>query len=249
MAIPVSGDVGDPHFDYGAVIRKAIGSALTRIVTAPFRALASLFGGKEDEEDVGTVRFQPGSAGLSPPQREQLGKIAAALKQRPALKLVVHGPYDPQRDADAVKRLAARRDLATAMGVTLKEREDPGPVAYSDRRTQRALERLVSQRAGDKAVDEVQKECTKRAQDAKADAAEERRLCGEAMFDRLVAAESAPETALQALAQSRAQAIQNLLVKAGVDAARIAIGDVRAESGKRSTVETKLELEAAKKSS
>jgi uncharacterized protein involved in outer membrane biogenesis/outer membrane protein OmpA-like peptidoglycan-associated protein len=250
MAIPVSGDVGDPHFDYGAVIRKAIGSALTRIVTAPFRALASLFGGsKAEEEELGTVRFQPGSAGLSPPQREHLNKVASALKQRPQLKLVVHGPYDPQRDADAMKRLTARRDLATAMGETLKDREDPGPVAYTDRRTQRVIERLLSQRAGDKTVDEVKQECTKRAQAAKADGSEERRLCAEAMFERLVAAQPAPDAAVQALAQSRAQAIQGFLVKAGVDAARITIGEVRTDTDKRATVNTKLELEAAKAAS
>src|SRR4029077_9127129 len=44
LGLPVSGNLDDPQFNYGAVIWKAVGTLLTRIVTAPFRALGSLFG-------------------------------------------------------------------------------------------------------------------------------------------------------------------------------------------------------------
>src|SRR5690606_31915397 len=102
MEIPVSGDVGDPKFDYGQVIRNAIGSALRSIVSAPFRALASLFGGR-DVEEVRRVLFDPGSDRLLPAEQEKLEEIAKALQARPELRLVVHGPYDPVQDARALR--------------------------------------------------------------------------------------------------------------------------------------------------
>jgi hypothetical protein len=39
------GRPGDPQFSYGAIIWKAIGALITKIVTAPFRALGAMLGG------------------------------------------------------------------------------------------------------------------------------------------------------------------------------------------------------------
>ena len=50
IGLPVSGDLDDPQFDYGAVIGKAVGNLLGGIVTAPFRALGALFGGSGDKQ-------------------------------------------------------------------------------------------------------------------------------------------------------------------------------------------------------
>ncbi|MEO8655933.1 MAG: DUF748 domain-containing protein, partial [Ramlibacter sp.] len=41
LGVPISGNLDDPQFSYGAIIWKAIGNLLTRIVTAPFRALGA----------------------------------------------------------------------------------------------------------------------------------------------------------------------------------------------------------------
>ncbi|MEE3627719.1 DUF748 domain-containing protein [Nitrospirillum sp. BR 11752] len=43
--LPVSGNINDPRFDIGSVIRAAAADLLTNLVTAPFRALAALFDG------------------------------------------------------------------------------------------------------------------------------------------------------------------------------------------------------------
>jgi uncharacterized protein involved in outer membrane biogenesis len=45
LGLPVSGSLDDPQFSYGQIVWKAIGNILTKIVTAPFRALGALFGG------------------------------------------------------------------------------------------------------------------------------------------------------------------------------------------------------------
>jgi hypothetical protein len=50
IGLSVSGNLADPQFDIGAIVWKALGSLLGRIVTAPFRALASLFGGGESDQ-------------------------------------------------------------------------------------------------------------------------------------------------------------------------------------------------------
>jgi hypothetical protein len=70
LGLPVSGSLDDPQFSYGAVIWKAVVNVLTRIVTAPFRALGALFGG--DGAKLEAIDFDPGSAAILPPEREKL---------------------------------------------------------------------------------------------------------------------------------------------------------------------------------
>ena len=70
LGLPVSGNMNDPQFSYGAIIWKAISNVLTKIVTAPFRALGSLFG--ISGEKLEAIDFDPGSDRLLPPEREKL---------------------------------------------------------------------------------------------------------------------------------------------------------------------------------
>ena len=144
--MPVRGDLDNPKFEYWALIWDAIGNVLRRIVTAPFRFIAGALGGSADE-DLQSVAFDPGSARLMPTEREQLQKISEALKGRQQLKLVIHGSYDPQRDARALRELLLRRDLAAELGIKLQPDEDPGPAALGSPDTQRALEKMLSARA------------------------------------------------------------------------------------------------------
>lgn len=226
MAVPVTGDVGSPKFDYGALIGNAIGTALKRIVTAPFRALASLFGGGSADE-LSKVRFSPGSARLFPPQREALQKVAKALQERPQLKVVIHGAYDPKRDAERLRLAPVRRDLAAAMGTRLAPGEDPGPIPYSDPETQRVIEKLFVARAGRDALRAFADDYA-RLHGGKAPAeGDQRRAYYEALFDKLVELYPLPDTALQQLAGERSQAIGAFLQESGVDASRIETGALR----------------------
>ncbi|MGZ8231494.1 MAG: DUF748 domain-containing protein, partial [Burkholderiales bacterium] len=252
LEIPVSGNVGNPEFDYGKVIRTAIGNAIVRIVTAPFRALAGLFG-KRNVDEVRTVRFAPGSDSITPAQGEQLDALAKALKERPQLKLVVKGPYDPARDARQLKLREARLELASALRAKLNPGEDPGPIAYGRADTQRALETLLTQRSGPDAMAELEKAFAKRTgrQPDRVNPLLGRLGRGskdtefyEAVFERLVETQPLPDTALRVLAGNRAQAIVDTLVKAGVDRARVQSGGItqtKSESGKGITTELALE--------
>jgi hypothetical protein len=118
LDVPVRGDINDPEFKYGAVVRKALVNLLTKIVTAPFALLGKLVGAEADELEY--LLFEPGRADLSPPEVEKAGKIAEALGLRPQLALQIGGVYAPDSDAAALKaervdgmieeRIAAAKD-------------------------------------------------------------------------------------------------------------------------------------------
>ena len=253
LAVPVRGDVDNPKFEYGALIRDAIANVLKRIVTAPFRFIAGLFGGKGDE-DLQSVVFDPGSARLMPPVREQLQKVAQAVKERRQLKLVVHGTYAAQRDARALRDNAVRRALLQALEVKLQPGEDPGPIAYDAVDTQRALEKLLSARAGEDAVDRFAAEYTKttgkEARRVNPVLAVFRRGRGdrafyEALFERLVQIEPLPATVLADLAAQRARAIADFIAQTGIESGRIEVGKTQTVEDRSKPIAAKLALEAA----
>ena len=135
VAVLIQGNVGQPTFDYRHLIREAIGNLIRRVVSAPFRALG-LFGGDDEVAASSSRRGAPGSG-----RRSGRSSTSGARSERAReLKLVIRGPFDPERDGEAVRSNGVRRDVAQALGVKLEGREDPGPIAYSDAATQRALE-------------------------------------------------------------------------------------------------------------
>lgn len=146
LGLPVSGSLNDPQFSYGALVWKALGNIVTKAVTAPFRALGNLFGGG-GSEDVGSLSFEAGQSTLSPPQKEQLQKLAQALVKRPALQLTVNGTWS-EADKKALQAAQLRRAVADAQGEKLGPQEDPGPMALQNPSTQKALESLFEKRFG-----------------------------------------------------------------------------------------------------
>jgi hypothetical protein len=250
LAVPVHGEVGRPDFDYGKVIRRAIANAIGRIVSAPFRLIAGLFSGGNGESDLGTVQFEPGRSRVRPPQREELARIAEALAKRPQLDLVVPEPYDPQRDGQALRAATVRRELAQALGVDLTSGEAPDLVAFGDAPTGRALEALLASRVGEAGVRAFQRlyERETPATPAGSGAAPKPALSAyhKAMFERLVEIEPLPGAALRELAGSRADAIIDALVEAGVDRTRLATGAVSEVEAREDAIPAELALEAAR---
>jgi hypothetical protein len=251
VAIPIEGDLDNPRFDYRRLVREALANLVTRVVTAPFRFLQGLGGGGAELE---AVHFEPGRAALAPPERETLDRVAKALVERPQFKLVVHGPYDPERDGEALREQRVRREVVRALGVELGPREDPGPIAYGDADTQRALERLLAARSGAEAVDRLAASYAARSGKApeRVNAlfavfgrASPDREFYQAVFRRLVESEPLDEAALSDLAVRRAQAIVAYLLKTTqLDPGRVAVGAVRTVDSKREpAVEASLGLE------
>jgi hypothetical protein len=157
LGLPVSGDMSDPQFSYGAVIWKAVGSLLTRIVTAPFRALGRLFGGGGSGEQLESVTFDAGSDKLAPPEREKLQHIAQVLAKRPQLKLSVPAQYSETADGAALRARAVRLEIERRAGVKLQPGESPGPPDLGSRKVRSAIRDLYAARFGDAALDQQKK--------------------------------------------------------------------------------------------
>lgn len=155
LGLPVSGNLNDPQFNYGAVIWKAFVTLVTKVVTAPFRALGSLFGGSG--EKLGAIDFDPGSDKLLPPEREKLNQVAQILSKRAGLKLSVPGQYSEEADGAALKAHAVRLEVAKRAGIKLNTGEEPGPLDLGDRAVHKALRGLYAERFGAAELDRQQK--------------------------------------------------------------------------------------------
>ena len=206
LDIPVRGNLNDPKFDLGAIVARAFGNVVRKVVSAPFRALAGLFGGKD--RDLGAVPFDPGSAVLTPPAEEDIAQVAKALAQRPRLAIQVHGGYDPARDPEALRLRAARAELARAAGVE-------GAPDLSDPKVLRAAERLFLKRGGERAELAALRKSEPRY--------------GRALLQRLAAAVPADAAAIRALAQARAEAVRAALLDHGVEPARVRVAEEAVE--------------------
>jgi hypothetical protein len=163
IGLPVSGSLDDPQFSIAAVVWKAIGNLLGRIVTAPFRALASLFGAGKNAEELGSIAFDPGGARLAPPQRQKLQTVAEALAKRPELTLTVKPSYAPQADREALQSAAVRREVLARAGIKLGPDETPGPLDYGNSRIRRSIEDLFTDTFGFPAARDLRANLPQRA--------------------------------------------------------------------------------------
>lgn len=155
LGLPVSGNLNDPQFSYGAVIWKAIGNLLTRIVTAPFRALGALFGG--GGEKLEAIAFDPGSDRVLPPEREKLKQVAQILAKRAQLKLSVPAQYSEAADGAALRAQAVRAEIARRAGIKVEAGEAAGPIDFGNRAVRTALRSLYAERFGDADLEQQKK--------------------------------------------------------------------------------------------
>jgi hypothetical protein len=227
LGLPVSGDLDSPKFSYGALIWKAFVNLLTKIVTSPFRALASLVPGGE-EETFNTVAFSAGRLDVPPPEKEKLAKLAGALQKRPQLKLGVQGRYNPEIDRAELKSIGVRRALAIRLGQDPVTAEDYGAIDFSSQETGQAVETMFSERFGadtlatlktdqEAALEKTKKDTTsaKPSEDTLTAVEEDPGRFTKDLFLRLVAVEPVDDTVLVNLADARAQAIVAELTDAG----------------------------------
>jgi hypothetical protein len=246
LAVPVKGNVDHPEFSYGVVVREAIFNLLSKVVTAPFRALASLFGSGAKNPDA--VLFEPGQANLTPPEQEKLKAVSGVLDKKKQLVLTVHGGFDPALDGPALKTAHIRQALAQKTGEKIKVDEEPGPVTFDNGKTQRALESLAGDEGLKTALAEYEKTTGKKAKRVNPALAligkgSEDRDFYQALFAYLVQTAPLPQAELEMLADQRGKAItQELTDRAGADNTRIAVGPVVQSEEEDGAVPAKLEL-------
>ena len=106
LDLPVSGTLDDPEFRLGPLIWKAVVGLLSKIVTAPFKAIGAMFGGGDE---LAFVDFEPGSAALTEDSTKKLAMLANGLAERPQIRLNVPNTIATGADSEVV----AKQALAT----------------------------------------------------------------------------------------------------------------------------------------
>ena len=185
LGVDVSGDVDDPEFSVSGIIWKAVRNTIVKAVAAPFKLLAGLAGG--GDENLGEVDFAPGSDAISADAHARLEKLTQALAKRPALKLKVEGHSDPATDRAALKQ-------GLLLEVLNEEGVEADDIAAKNKRWSRAIDRLYD------------KNVPKQDDAGTDDMTSQQRA--EAVRDAM----PLPANALSALAGRRALAVKRVLV-------------------------------------
>jgi hypothetical protein len=109
LDVPIEGSLDDPEFHFGKAITRVIVNVVTKLVTSPFAALGSLFGGKGEE--VSFIQFQPGRSDSAPGADQKIETLLRGLQERPALQLEIAGSFDPVSDSAGLRREKLDREL------------------------------------------------------------------------------------------------------------------------------------------
>ncbi|PPD04945.1 MAG: membrane biogenesis protein [Methylobacter sp.] len=97
--VPVTGSLEDPQFDIGNLIFDALVNAISKVVTAPFSALASWL---DSDQDLSMVDFSAGKTELAEPEKKKLDDLAKALKEKTGLQLEIKGQAYEKADWPAL---------------------------------------------------------------------------------------------------------------------------------------------------
>jgi outer membrane protein OmpA-like peptidoglycan-associated protein len=108
LDIPLTGRIDDPEFSVWRIVVQVIVNILTKVATAPFALLGSLFGGGEE---LSYIEFDNGSTDLSEPNMKKIETLVKALKAKPALKLDIVGGVDMERDREGLIQYQFQRKL------------------------------------------------------------------------------------------------------------------------------------------
>jgi len=129
--LPIRGDIDNPDFKYSSLVWGALGNLITGIISSPFKALASLVGG--DNEDFDHVVFTANSFEINEVEQGKLNSLAKALLQRPSLYIEIRGLSSNLIDHDemAYAKILKQLKLAPrALSDVLTEDEKTSLVTY-----------------------------------------------------------------------------------------------------------------------
>jgi hypothetical protein len=264
LGLPITGSLDDPQFSFGGIVWKVITNVLTKVVTAPFRALGALFGG--GDEKLESIAFEAGARRLTPPEREKLVKLAAALNKRPALALSVNGTWNAA-DRVALQDRQLRRGLLEKSGQKIDPQGDPGPISTRAPELQAAIEDLFAERFGKAELagfkqgfrsanpGQLEEGVAGKMMSRLSGLVRPPRALNETelgalkgadfhgvLYQRLREKEVVPDERLQQLAQARGEATLAVLKEAKAPVERVSVGAFEKVAGEDREVALKLEL-------
>ena len=210
LKLGVSGDMNDPSFSASGIVLKAFANLITKAAAAPFKLLGSLIPGG-GETDFDAVEFQPGRADLMPPEQQKLDQLAAALRLRPNLILLVPAGYGSESDITALQAGAVEQQIEELLGDKLDPDADADKLV---KQTRKALEKLADRQLPDVSLRDLREEYTREPPDGgRAKLDEQAYSAG--LRSQLEQVQVIDEAQLTALAESRRAAIIGQLQEGG----------------------------------
>ncbi|MFK7700400.1 DUF748 domain-containing protein [Pseudomonas caspiana] len=126
IELPVSGDLNNPQFSVMPIVWQTLRNLVVRAAAAPFKFIGGLVSGG-GSEDLSSVRFAPGATDLSPDTQKALDKLAAALKERPTLRLEIEGTSAASSDGPFLAQQRLEREYQYTYYKILQRRGDKVP--------------------------------------------------------------------------------------------------------------------------
>ena len=215
LDIPISGTLDDPKFRLGPLIWKVVTNVLTKIVTSPFNLLGKLFGGGPDMQ---FVDFAPGSAALDVPAQQKVAAIAKALVERPQLNIELPIAIAAAADRPVIVEQRFQQELAQISGTGAHGAgQHPAPDSPDEAAQLKVLTRLYTQDFGSAPQFPAVPPAAAGAPLVDLNAAQLQYL-NQSLHEHIVVGDDD----LKALAQARAQALQQAILTGGeVDPARV----------------------------
>ncbi len=218
IKLPVKGNLNNPEFELGPLIRMALINMLTNIVSAPFDFLASLVGG--DASEMQAVGFSQGVDSIAPHQKKALDSLVSALRDRPEMQLEVMGTATVKEDWPLVAEALLEQVWINELSALKKQTDTP---SLPEKETLELLKSIAQKQQID--IPEALK-----YQEAR---------------EFMVESWPYDEGALRSLAIRRAKGIKDYLTEQGLEAERVFILDVQTPKEnltEESAIISKLEL-------
>ncbi len=130
IELPVSGDLNNPEFSVMPIVWQTLRNLVLRAAQAPFKFIGGLVRGG-GSQDLGTVAFAPGSSELGSDAQGALDQLAAALKERPALRLEIEGTSAQTSDGPLIAQQRLEREYQSTWYKILQRRGDKVPANAS----------------------------------------------------------------------------------------------------------------------
>lgn len=140
LDVPLTGSLNDPQFNFGGIVGDALLNIISKTITSPFQAIASLLG---TDENLSAVQFSKGSGELSEWQKPKLNNLAKVLRERAILKVEIRGTAFEFDDWAELSEIALTERLKTLKSEELnrknKQKILPEYVELDDGDVQRLL--------------------------------------------------------------------------------------------------------------
>lgn len=131
IELPVSGDLNSPQFSVMPIVWQTLRNLMVRAAQAPFKFIGGLVSGG-GSEDLSTVSFRPGSDELSSEAQAALMKLAAALKERPTLRLEIEGTSAQASDGPLIAQQRLEREYQNTYYKMAQRRGDKVPATAAE---------------------------------------------------------------------------------------------------------------------